>query len=57
MLAETLVSMVHGEDALKSVLSSAGAFFKAEINELDKLSLSEFLKHFEGTEAIKIKND
>lgn len=49
--------MVHGEEALKSVISSSGAFFKAEINELGSLSLAEFLEHFKGTEIVKIKDD
>jgi len=49
--------MVHGEEALKSDISSSGAFFKAEINELGLISLTEFLEHFKGTEIVKIKND
>jgi tyrosyl-tRNA synthetase len=51
-LAETVVEMAHGKDALKDVLGSTEAFFKS--GDLKKMTLEEFESQFANTEKVII---
>ena len=57
-LAAEIVALVHGDDALKQVISETRALFKTPIEQVVQMtSEAEFLTHFKNTEILQIPLD
>ena len=54
LLAQTVVEMVHGDRAIKSVQGSTSAFFSADIESICSMNESEFMRHFEHTKIVEL---